>query len=288
MVKWLCWGRITSRWCTVRIQNRLAHVSSMTNNVLSRSYDHMWFMICWILRDRNKAWIFEAAFSQLQPTVFVWTDHNHHHHYHHHHHPQTSTAAFTSRASACLKSSPRFFRPTNVIPPNLRHMTKHIQNESPTTWCFFSIYPCATKQWSDLRLMPNGLRMPWWHSAVCVVCWIVSAGQGTKPWSAWMECKQVSSRGKGKEWICDLCWMKLDKGDENWVKWNFANEIMFTEGSCPETRPMRFANSLLVHTRWLLHWMTRRHPKLPQESNPGGLQNIWKFWLKDRSIDLSY
>ena len=67
---------------------------------------------------------------------------------------------------------------------------------------------------------------------------------------------------------------------------SFANEIstVFTKGSCPETRPMRFANSRLVHTHWLLRWMTRRHPKLPHKSNLGGLQNIWKFWLKDRSV----
>ena len=190
----------------------------------------------------------------IASNVFVWTEH--HRHYHHYHR-QKSTAAFTSRVSACLTSSPRFFRPTKII-PNLRHMTKHIHNEGPTTWCFFSIYPCATKQWRDLRF-----RMPW-HSA------------GMARFVGFFLARVPNPDQLG--WNASRCPQPNEIGKSG------ANESMFTEGSCPETRPMRFANSLLVHTHWLLRWMTRRHPKLPQESNLGGLQNIWKFGLKDRSM----
>ena len=209
-------------------------------------------------------------------TAFVWTDH-------HRHLPSLPSSSKIHSSSFSMPQifPPGFFQPTvgssqiSVIWPSISTTkAQQLGVSSASTRVPLS---------NDVTL---GFEC---HDGILLFAWfvefvkIVSAGQGTKPWSAWMECKQVSSRGKKKNWRCaGWNWTKMMKIESN----SFANEIstVFTKGSCPETRPMRFANSRLVHTHWLLRWMTRRHPKLPQKSNLGGLQNMRKFWLKDRSV----
>lgn len=103
----------------------------------------------------------------IASTASVWTDH-------HRHLPSLpSSSKINSSSFSMPQIFPPIFPANRWIIPNLRHMTKHIHHESPTTWCFFSIYPCATKQWRDLRF-----RMPWWHSALCVVCENCFCGPG--------------------------------------------------------------------------------------------------------------
>lgn len=149
----------------------------------------------------------------IASTVFVWTDHNRHL-------PSLPSSSKINSSSFSMPQifPPGFFQPTvgssqiSVIWPSISTTKAQQLGVSSASTCV----PLS----NDVTL---GFEC---HDGILLFAWfvkIVSAGQGTKPWSAWMECKQVSSRGKKKEWICTV--VKLDKDDENWIKfirkWNF-------------------------------------------------------------------
>ena len=212
----------------------------------------------------------------IASTAFVWTDH-------HRHLPSLPSSSKINSSSFSMPQifPPGFFRPTvgssqiSVIWPSISTTKAQQLGVSSAS----TRVPLSNDVTLGFECHDGILLFAWFVEFVGLFLRARVPNPDQLGWNA-SRCPQEGKRKNGS--VPWWNWTKMMNIESN----SFANEIStaFTKGSCPEPRPMRFANSRLVHTHWLLRWMTRRHPKSPQGSNLGGLQNIWKFSWKDRSL----